>query len=434
MGCSFPAGSWVRAGRAQARSERSASVPRIMARWESTVRAGDSLADGARADGRGDARAKPASFSSFSGRDPACTENGDRLPVHSPSREAVIMSSFLLVLASVLGLAAPQSQEDETDAHGFDKVRIEQEDKLLVPKGRVEEVWEYLRQRLCEDKAFLASLDPGFTSKWDEELFHDTYFDTPSMQLYAMKSGVRHRKRENLTNPDDAKSGRELMPIKVNAISDNDLERAEIKFDIDRMPRRDSPESRHPMLGRVKKEHREPFKERLVALGLDPMSMRPILTVVDRRRRVYVLKDDKAFMSVSFDQATSDLWWGHAEFCEIEPELNEIGFTEANAEKRAYMETVLQRVVQDIHAKFPDVQRDLTPKYNKAFDRLEEDLPFLRSMVSIGLQDDGELLVVFGGVVLIAGCVVVPSLLRGRRRRKRSAGRVDELQQGATAG
>jgi hypothetical protein len=337
------------------------------------------------------------------------------------------MSSSLL-LASLflpaLGFASPQSQEDETDAHGYDKVRVEQEDKLLVPSERIEEVWEYLRQRLCEDEAFLASLDPRFTSKWSEELFHDTYFDTPSLQLYAMQSGVRHRKRENLTNPDDVKSGRELMQIKLNDISGNELERAEIKFDIDRMPRRDTPESRHPMLGRVKKEHREPFKERLVGLGLDPQSMRPILTVVDVRRRVYLLKDDKPFMSISHDQVKSDVWWGHAEFCEIEPELNEIGFTEADAETRAYMETVLHRVVQDILTKFPDIRQDLKPKYNKAFDRLEEDIPFLRSMVSIGLQDDAELLVVSGGVVLIAMCIVVPRFLRGKRRKARTTAQI----------
>jgi hypothetical protein len=290
-----------------------------------------------------------------------------------------------------------------------------------VPLERVEEVWEYLRQRLHEDKSFLASLDPSFSSKWSEELFQDTYFDTPSMQVYAMKSGVRHRWRKNLTNPDDAKSGRELMQIKQNDISDNDLERAEIKFEIDPRRRSNSPEAQHPMLGRVRKEHRKPFKERLVAMGLDPESMRPVLTVKDIRRRIYLLKDDKPFMSISHDQASSSLWWGSARFCEIEPELNEIGFTEADAETRAYMETVLHRVVQDILTRFPDIQRDLTPKYNKAFDRLEEDVPFLRALVKMGLQDYGSLFAVSGGVALVVGIIAVPRLLKGKRTRRQAA-------------
>ena len=331
------------------------------------------------------------------------------------SVSALALVSFSLTLCPL----ARQSQEDEVDAHGYDKVRIEQEDKLLVPQERIEEVWEYLRQRLHEDKAFLASLDPKFTSKWSEELFHDTYFDTPSMQLYAMQSCVRHRRRENLSNPDDAKSGRELMQIKVNDISGNELERAEIKFEIDRTPQRDSPEGRHPLLGRVKEEHRKAFQERLVALGLDPQAMRPILTVRDVRRRIYLLKDGQPFMSISHDQASSGLWWGHAQFCELEPELNEIGFTEADPETRAYMETVLHRIVAEILTKFPDIRRDLTPKYNKAFDRLEEDLPFLRSVVSVGLQDNGELLVVSAGVLLVAGFIAVPRVLREKRKQKR---------------
>jgi len=186
------------------------------------------------------------------------------------------------------------------------------------------------------------------------------------------------------------------------------------------MPERDSPEGRHPLLGRVKKQHREAFKARLVALGLDPESMRPILTVRDLRRRVYILKDGKAFMSISQDQASASLWWASAEFCEIEPELNEIVFTEADAKTRAYMETVLHKVVQDILARFPDVHQDLTPKYNKAFDRLESKIPFLRAMVSVGVQDAFEIVLVFAGVLVMVGIATVPRFLRRRRSRRAS--------------
>ena len=330
------------------------------------------------------------------------------------------MNSPLLALALLCPVAfVPQSQEDETDAHGYDKMRIEQEDKLLVPMEIKDAVWEYLRTRLTEDKEFLASLDPLFTATWNEELFHDTYFDTPSLQLHAMQSGVRHRKRENITNPDDVKSGRELMQIKLNDISSNELERAEIKYDIDRMPKRDTPEGRHPTLGRVKEEHRKPFKDRLEAIGLDPQSMQPILTVVDVRRRVYLKKNGNAFMSISFDQVQCDLLWAHVEFCEIEPELNEIGFTEADEATRTYMESVLAKVVGDIRAKFPEIQQVLTPKYNKSFDRLEAEIPMLRTLVKVGLHDDGAVLLVFGGVLVVLVVATVPRLLRGKRDKKK---------------
>jgi hypothetical protein len=335
-------------------------------------------------------------------------------------------SRFLAALALPLLLAAPSSfaEEEDMSAAGYDNMRIEQEEKLFVPMEIQEEVLAWIKHRYVEDKTRLAELDPSFTASFDVEDFTDVYYDGPSLQILAMKSGVRHRKRVNLSRPEDEKSGRELMQIKLNDISSNELERGEIKFAIEYLARPTTPEDTHPMLGIVKKEHRELFKKRLVDIGLDPQSMRPVLTVRDLRTRVYIKRDGKPFMSISFDQARSNLLWGEYHFVEIEPELNEIGFTEADAETRAYMETVLHRVVQDILTKFPDIRQDLKPKYNKAFDRLEEDIPFLRSMVSIGLQDDAELLVVSGGVVLIAMCIVVPRFLRGKRRKARTTAQI----------
>src|SRR5262245_24471943 len=121
--------------------------------------------------------------------------------------------SFSAVLAVILSVPPaprpalfPQSQEDETDAPGYDKLRIEQEDKLLVPLDMAPEVWKWLHHRYVDDKTYLAELDSRFTATWSEELFTDTYFDTPSMQLYGMQSGVRKRHRVNLSNPEDVKS------------------------------------------------------------------------------------------------------------------------------------------------------------------------------------------------------------------------------------
>ncbi|MCI0587267.1 MAG: hypothetical protein L0323_10550 [Planctomycetes bacterium] len=253
----------------------------------------------------------------------------------------------------------------------------------------MDSVWAFLQDRLVRDVDYLHPLDPSFTSTWSEELFHDTHFDTPTLQLHAMRSGVRHRSRVNLTNPADRKSGRELMQIKRNDISANQLERGEIKFEIERQAHPNSAEDRHPMLGLVKGEHRDLFKKRLAEIGLDPQAMKPILTVRDVRRRVYILSDGKPFMSVSFDTASSGIWWAKTESCEIEPELNEIGFTEAKPEKRAYMETVLHQVVGEILTRFPEIKSDLSPKYNKAFDRLEAQIPFLRSVVRLGMQARG---------------------------------------------
>jgi hypothetical protein len=334
-------------------------------------------------------------------------------------------TSLALTLASTAGLTA-QSQEDEVDAHGYDKLRIEQEDKLLVPRELVDEVWRFLEAQFVEDEAFIRGIDPRFSAKWSEELFHDTYFDTPSMRLYDLQSGVRRRHRVNLSDPTDRKSGRELMQIKMNGISENQLERGELKFEIDRIPSTDWKDDRRPMLNMVKAKHHEAIYRRLMELGLDPQTMRPVLTIRDLRRRIYWLRDGQPFMSISHDQASASMWWAHAEFCEIEPELNEIGFTEADAATRAYMETVLERVVGEILAKVPSIRRDLSPKYNKAFDQIEAQLPFSRTLVRYRMQRTDYMYLIGGMLLVAAGGAgwLVYRLARARAAAKNTPGKL----------
>lgn len=282
-------------------------------------------------------------------------------------KRAVVLAIFVLWAVPV----RLQAEEEDFSASGFGVVRIEQEDKLTLPLEKREEVWGFLFAKYVRDTAALKELDPLFTSYDSDELFIDTYFDTPDLQLLARQSGVRKRKRVNLSDPSDPKSGRELMQIKVNNISDNPLERSEMKFKVKYPKSVTSAEDRHPMIGAVKKSQREDFKKALQALGLDPESMKPSLTLQARRRRIYVLRGEEPFLSISFDHVTAESDGRKAEFVEIEPELNEIAFTEADEPARRYMEEILQKVTQDIFAHFQYVRRDLNPKYNKAFKQIQ---------------------------------------------------------------
>jgi len=290
-----------------------------------------------------------------------------------------------LALALLLPLAS-LAEEEDLSASGFDNMRIEQEEKLLVPLDLADEVLAYLKQRYVEDRAHLATLDPLFSTYVHVEDFTDVYYDTPELQLLAMQSGVRHRTRYNLTDPEHRKSGRELMQMKINNISDNPLDRGEIKFAIEHVRRPETPDDMHPMLGIVKKEHRQAFKKRLIELGLDPHGMRPVLTVRDLRTRVYFNRDGKPFLSISFDQARSKLLWTEYHFVEIEPELNEIAYTDADPETRRYMSSILTAIVDDVRAKYPRIKSNLTPKYNKSFFALEAEIPMLHRLVAMNLH------------------------------------------------
>ncbi len=312
--------------------------------------------------------------------------------------------SLAAALALPLLFAALPSgaEEEDMSAAGMDNMRIEQEEKLFVPMEIQEEVLAFLKSRYVDDKARLAELNPGFTAYYSDEDFTDVYYDTPSLQLLALKSGVRHRKRVNLSNPEDRKSGRELMQIKLNNISSNALERGEIKYPIEHLQRPTTPEDTHPMLGIVKKENREGFKKRLVDIGLDPQSMRVVLTVRDLRTRVYILRDKAPFMSISFDQVRTNLLWGETRYVEIEPELNEIAFTDADPATRRYMESILAQIVGEIRAKFPAIESNLMPKYGKSFYGIEAQIPFLRTLVRHNLHN-GE---AFASVILLAVAVL----------------------------
>jgi hypothetical protein len=263
-----------------------------------------------------------------------------------------------------------------------------------------------MHQRFVLDTQYLRQLDPRFTSYLSEEQFTDVYYDSPSLQLYAGQNSVRHRQRVNLTNPDDPKSGRELLQIKLSHITDNPLERGEIKYPIQRPRWVNDAEDRHPLLGIVKPSYREPLRKRLATLGLNAASLRPVVTIHDRRQRIYILRDQQPFLSISLDHAQARIWWAQTEFVEIEPELNEIAFTDATPETRRYMEAVLSTIVSDLRQQFPFIESNRIPKYNKCLGRLQTELPALRLLVGMNALTPEAL----WATLLLSALVVVGTL------------------------
>lgn len=324
-----------------------------------------------------------------------------------------------------LSFAAPrplgaQEETSEFSAEGFNVLRIEQEDKLTVPKELAEEVWLFLVDRFVKDTLALKSLDPAFKAYYHEELFTDTYYDTPTLQVLATQNGVRRRHRVNLTVPDHRKSGRELVQIKINNLTPGkELERGEYKFEVELSKGIKNAEDAHPLFGIVKPSHREELKQRLRALGLDPSKMRPILTVEDLRRRIYITRYGEPFMTISHDQAHSELMWARAEVVEIEPELNEIPFTEGGPEVKRYMEQIGAKVSAIIMEEFPQIKQDLTPKYNKMFSQFEAEIPLLRLLIRTKLDNAGMLLtVLLVGISALAGGVFVLARNMSQKRER----------------
>lgn len=298
-------------------------------------------------------------------------------------KKIILISASILILLNGSNFVLAQDQSNEFNPGDTGVKRIEEEDKITVPLDKIDEVWKFLNDHYIKDASSIKAISPKISASTANEDFTDTYFDTPKLELLAQKDGVRHRRRYNLTNPEDRKSGRELVQIKTSGISANALQRAEVKFDVKYPTKISSREDSHPVIGLIDPGQRQEFKDQVTALGINPESLKPILTLYDQRQRIYWSFDGKPFISFSLNHVASNLFWAKAEFAEIEPELNEVTFTEASVEDRKYMEEVNAKIINELKSELPYLKSDLTPKYNKTFNQFASKIPFLKSFIRV---------------------------------------------------
>jgi hypothetical protein len=261
--------------------------------------------------------------------------------------------------------------EREFSAAGQGLVRIESERKLSVPDELVEPVWKWLGERY-HDLGWLDDSEHTFSASLGHEDFIDTYFDDSELSVLAEHGGVRHRRRVVHSGPAFAKDGRELLQIKLARGDATGVARSEIKFEVDRPNRIKDRGDAHPMLGLVSRSLRPQVIEQLHALGFDPWALRPVLTVQQHRRRVYLSDRGGAFATLTLDECTCNDNGAELDWTEIELELNEIRYTSAAPAERVAFEAVVERIEADLLSQFPSITRDQTPKYTKAFRGIEE--------------------------------------------------------------
>lgn len=319
--------------------------------------------------------------------------------------------------AALLLLAAPLAgQSDEFGAEGVNVVRIENEAKLRVPDDVREAVWKWLQTRYREP-GFLDRAGHAFHATFGDEVFVDRYFDSPELQLLQADSGLRHRSRVIRDGSAMAKDGRQLVQLKLNRHDGTGLERAEIKFKV--VPRQGIDPADEPAVLDLVGKARGDLATRLLELRLDPSRLRNLVTIEQVRRRVYLADQHGAFATITLDDVRCDGWWQQVRFTEIELELNEIRFTEADATLRATMNAINAAIQADLQQVFPSIVQDQTPKYTKVFSVLEAGMPpllSLRLLLRLGFTPVG---LVFAGGAAVATAVVL--LVAGWRRRRRRA-------------
>lgn len=304
-------------------------------------------------------------------------------PVSKRTRKFLLIA--LSICFTVLWSANRTTLAQEKPSPGdFNTLRLENEEKVNISKDTIEEVWKYLKKYYVDEEENLEILGEGIESTFSDEEFTDRYFDTSKLELLKDNSEVRHRKRINNTNTDDKKSGRELVQVKVNNEDENNLTtRQEVKYDIENNKKNKTVDDRHKIIGLIENDQREEFKKKISDNGVDPYKLRYMFTINQRRRRIYLTKDEKPLITISVDEYRTKKLWKKVEFFEVEMELNEITYTEGDETIRQEMEDMRKKIKENITENFTDATLDFTPKYVKTFNALLKAMPFLKFLIRI---------------------------------------------------
>ena len=279
------------------------------------------------------------------------------------TRRSSIITSF--VFASFAVCCHQSWGQTETSSRGFDALRIENEIKLSLPLDLYDTVWQYLNARYDNRDLYLKQIDPSFNCKTAEEFFIDQYFDDKDFQLLAAQNGLRLRSRAVLTDPHSPKNDRELIQLKINGIEAGDLSRGEYKYPVESRASDEMGSGSLSFLRLVKTDFRKELIQRLKAYQIEAARLQPSVRMEQLRKRVYVFRGIQPFATLTLDRIEAQYEGESHYFAELELELNEIGYTESDSAARREMEGINELLKSDILGRFPAIEQDQTPKYNK---------------------------------------------------------------------
>ncbi len=288
---------------------------------------------------------------------------------------------FLIIITTFIGNPILQAQFN-TVADG----RIESEFKLSVPKEIEAQVWQFLKEEF--DDQGIKKIDTSFTATTAQEIFYDQYFDDENNTLFQAKAGVRFRQRfvaDTLS--------KQLLQLKLPLSDTTGVARQEIKFNVYTKIKKSDRQAMHPFWRYVRPKNREEVNLHIANHDLTGNDLRPAVKVRQDRKRIYVSEKGIPFLTMTFDEVCS-FYFPYPCYTELELELNEIRFTDGNADERARMEQVNQTVKDKILNQFSALKQDQTPKYNKMVLLLENN--FLEKIYA------NLMYIIFGFIVLTA--------------------------------
>lgn len=278
-------------------------------------------------------------------------------------------------------------ERHEATGFGLDSARVDSQITFRIPNGEADAVYAYLREKYVGKPSLLQKQFPALSirgqdmSDWSK--FTDSYYDTPTLDLFRNKNSARHRTRLNTTNPDDRKSGRELVQMKVTPPGQFTM-RNELKYKCDAPKKIKDRDDLHPLIRLIERDQRADFKRVFVDAGLNPYQLMHVVTIEQMRRRGYIDLDGQNILSFSVDTGSGGIWWTTGEFASVDFGLVEVAYTEANDERRKQMWAIRDAVVADFVHRFPAAVQTTRSKYQIVLEQLMPALPLIPLMIRIG--------------------------------------------------
>lgn len=266
------------------------------------------------------------------------------------------------------------------------QLRLESEYKLSIPETDVDLVESFFAEEFSTNSFAIDSFQLDIDHA--EEVFVDSYFDDTAFTLLNQNIGLRHRLRYSqdvLVN--------ELVQIKLPESNDG-LVRREIKYKVPNKVSALDELSGHPVLQFVDAADRDHISYQLRQCGVGIKDVQEQVSLTQKRNRIYLADAKGSVATLSLDHVTNNRI-PYQEFYELEIEINEIRFTEAAADERAYLIRINELIKHKVKSRLPSLTVDQTPKYNKLKLIIEYSLG--SKIVDYGIW------FVYGFVICIAG-------------------------------
>lgn len=278
--------------------------------------------------------------------------------------------SRALVFVSLMSVCAVASAQDaakgfEVDTEAAVPVRLENETMFAVPMDRVEPLWNFLRERFQGTQSLV-----GYNLRTVEsvEQFADTYFDTPDRKLLHQWAGLRRRQRIG-----EGGEKKELIQLKVTPryLEDkNDQNRYEVKF----ARRHDSgreADDVNEILSLVRHSQKDALRENLAKLGVKVEKLERFMSLRQERRRIYFRVGDRQLFTITLDITNARALWATGEFGQLEFEISENAFSNADPAERERLLTLQKTLMELVESQTGKLVQDQAPKVVKMYEQFE---------------------------------------------------------------